>query len=96
LGVRIAVSVKINIPPTLSHLTEGNDVIEVEGNTVGECLNQLAGLYPAVKDQLFAEDGKLNNVVEVYVNMESSYPEELAKPVKDGDELHPIIIVLGG
>ena len=89
-------SVKVNIPPTISHLTEGNDLVEVNGNTVGECLNQLIDRYPGVKEQLFAGDGKLNNVVEVYVNMESSYPEELAKPVKDGDELHPIIIVLGG
>jgi len=90
------VSVKINVPPTLSHLTEGNDLVEVNGNSVGECLNRLVDKYPGVKEQLFTGDGKLNNFVEVYVNMESSYPEELAKPVKDGDELHPIIIVLGG
>ncbi|MFC1952507.1 MoaD/ThiS family protein [Chloroflexota bacterium] len=89
-------SVNINIPPTLSHLTGGHNLVEVNGNTVGECLNQLVDQYPKVKEQLFSGDGKLNNVVEVYVNLESSYPEELAKPVKDGDELHPIIIVLGG
>jgi molybdopterin converting factor small subunit len=34
--------------------------------------------------------------VEIYVNMESSYPEELAKPVKDGDELYIVIIISGG
>ncbi|MEE8414278.1 MAG: MoaD/ThiS family protein [Dehalococcoidales bacterium] len=89
-------SVKVNIPPTLSHLTGGQDLFEANGNTVGECLNQLIDQFPEVKEQLFSKDGKLNNVVEVYVNVESSYPEELAKPVKDGDELHLIIIILGG
>ncbi|MFC1991909.1 MoaD/ThiS family protein [Chloroflexota bacterium] len=89
-------SVKINIPSTLSHLTGEQDVVDVNGNTVGECLNQLVDQFPGVKEPLFAKGGKLNNVVEIYVNLESSYPEELAKPVKDGDEIHLIIIVAGG
>jgi molybdopterin converting factor small subunit len=35
-------------------------------------------------------------VVEVYVNNESAYPEELAKPVQDGDEIHLILMLAGG
>jgi len=38
----------------------------------------------------------LLNYVDIYVNQESSYPEELAKPVKDGDELHITMIIAGG
>jgi len=38
----------------------------------------------------------LLNYVEIYVNLESSYPEELAKPVRDGDELHTVLIIAGG
>ena len=40
--------------------------------------------------------GKLLKVVEIYVNSESPYPKELAKPVKDGDEITPIIMLAGG
>ena len=36
------------------------------------------------------------NIVEVYVNLESAYPDELAKQVKDGDEIHLTYMLAGG
>lgn len=35
-------------------------------------------------------------IINIYVNGESAYPEELAKPVKDGDELTIDLIIEGG
>jgi molybdopterin converting factor small subunit len=90
------VSIKINIHPFLTQHTNDRDVVEVNGNTVGQCLKQLVARFPELRQWLFEKDGKLNRLVEIYVNMESSYPEELAKPVKDGDELHILIIISGG
>jgi molybdopterin converting factor small subunit len=49
-----------------------------------------------MKEGLFDKKGKLLNVVEVYVNNESAYPEELAKSVKDGDEIQLILMLAGG
>lgn len=89
-------SVKINIHPSLTHLTGGQGVVEVSGITVGQCLEQLVSRFPEMKGWLFGKNGKLSNVVEIYVNMKSSYPEELAKPVKDGDELSIILVISGG
>ena len=89
-------SVKIHNHPTLSHLTNGREVVEVEGSTVGQCLEQLVSRFPEMKGWLFGKNGKLSNVVEIYVNLKSSYPEELAKPVKDGDELNIILVISGG
>ena len=89
-------SVKINIHPFLSQHTNNQDVVEVNGSTVGQCLEQLVGRFPGLRQWLFEKNGKLNRLVEIYVNAESSYPEELAKPVKDGDELHIVIIISGG
>lgn len=37
--------------------------------------------FPSFGEQLFDEDGKLLDPVDIYVNRESSYPEELLKPV---------------
>jgi len=90
------VSVKVNINPFLTHLTNDQNVVEVDGSTVGQCLQQLIARFPEVKNWLFEKDGKLNRLIDIYVNLESSYPEELAKPVKDGDELHIIVILSGG
>ncbi len=89
-------SIKINIHPNLSHLTNNQQVVEVKGNTVGECLEHLVAQFPSIKDGLFGKKGKLLDYVDIYVNLESTYPEELAKPVKDGDELHIRLRIAGG
>ena len=89
-------SVKINVHPALAHLTGGNQKVEVKGSNVGQCLNDLVTRYPDIKSWLFAKNGKLASTVEIYVNAKTSYPEELAMPVKDGDELQIVTIILGG
>lgn len=88
--------VKVNIHRTQRDFTNGLDVVEVEGKTVGDCLDNLVKQFPAVKEGLFDKKGKLLNWVEIYVNMESAFPEELAKPVKDGDEIYLTIMLAGG
>lgn len=94
--MRAEVSVKVSIHPFLTHLTEDRETIEVDGSTVGEVVENLVSLYPALKEHLFGKDGKISNTVEIYVNAETSYPEELAKPVRDGDDVHILNIVTGG
>jgi len=90
------VSVKINIHKTHRQFTNNLDAVEVTGSKVGDCLNQLVKQFPDLKDALFDKKGKLLNVVEIYLNMESAYPDELAKPVKDGDEIHITVMLAGG
>lgn len=89
-------SVKVNIHRTHRIHTDGLEMVEVEGQTVGDCLDHLIEQYPGMREGLFDKRGKLLNVVEVYVNNESAYPEELAKPVQDGDEIHLILMLAGG
>ena len=89
-------SVKVNIHPTLHYLTNDTDIAEVSGSTVGECLNDLIKQFPDIKPGLFDKKGKLLNYADIYVNLESAYPEDLAKPVKDGDEIHIVLILAGG
>ena len=89
-------SVKINIPSLFSNLTNGQAVVEVNGSTVGQCLGQLVAQFPQLRKMLFEKDGTLNRIIDIYVNGESAYPEELATPVKAGDELHIVVIISGG
>ena len=77
-------------------MTGGTEKVEVSGNTVGQCLQALVAKFPEMKSWLFAKSGKLNSNIEIYVNAKSSYPEELAMPVKHGDELQIITIIFGG
>lgn len=86
----------VNIHQALRHLTNNQSSVEVNGKTVGECLADLVERFPGMKSKLFGKNNKLINYVDIYVNAESSYPEELAKPVKDGDRLHITLIIAGG
>lgn len=89
-------SIRVNIHPSLYHLTNNQEIVEVNGSTVGQCLDHLTRQFPDIQEALFDEKGKLLNYIDIYINMESAYPDEAAKPVKDGDELHLLPVISGG
>jgi hypothetical protein len=45
---------------------------------------------------LFAKKDKLHHLIEIYVNHATAYPNELVKPVKEGDEIHLVVMLAGG
>ena len=89
-------AVKVHIHTTHRQFTKGLEVVSAEGKTVGECLNHLVKEFPGMEKALFSKKERLLNTVEVYVNHASAYPNELAKPVKDGDEIHLVYMLAGG
>jgi molybdopterin synthase sulfur carrier subunit len=90
-------SVKVNISyPHLQQFTDNKDVVEVNGSTVGECLDHLVSQFPGIEKGLFNEHGQLLNYVYFFINGEAAYPTDLAMPVKDGDELVIALMLAGG
>ena len=89
-------SAKVHVHTTHRQFTNGLEVVAVEGKTVRECLDHLIKQFPGMEKALFSKKDKLLNNVEIYVNHASAYPNELAKPVKDGDEIHLVIMLAGG
>ncbi len=89
-------SIKIEIPSYLQPFTNNMETVEVDGNTVGECLEHLVKQYPDIRKMLFSKSGHLFEHVIISVNEENAYPEQLAKSVKDGDKLGVIFMVGGG
>jgi molybdopterin converting factor small subunit len=89
-------SIKINIHRTHRQFTNGLELVELDGNTVGTCLNNLVRQFPGMGKVLFNKKGKLLNVIEIYVNLKSAYPDELAKQVRDGDNIHITLMIAGG
>ena len=86
----------MHIHITHRQFTNGQEVVTVEGNTVGECLSHLIKQFPAMEKALFAKKDKLRNIVEVFVNHATAYPNELLKPVKDGDDINLLVMLAGG
>jgi len=80
-------SKKLNIRGGLTATTKGKRLFEVEGKTVGECLNHLVSLVPKMEEALFYKTEKgpaLRSTIEVLVNSKST---DLVTEVNDGDEI---------
>jgi molybdopterin converting factor small subunit len=89
-------AVRVHIHATHRQFTNGMEVVATTGNTVGECLAHLISQFPEMGKAIFSKKDKLLDIVEVYVNHASAYPNELIKPVKDGDEIHLVLMLAGG
>jgi molybdopterin converting factor small subunit len=89
-------SVKINVYYFLPHLTNDQEVVEVEGVTVGECLDFFVRKFPLSREWLFEEDGSLRKYLDVFINLEETDPDDLSAPVKNGDEIHIVMHLTGG
>jgi len=89
-------AVNVHIHKTHRQFTNGLEVVTAEGKTVGACLAQLIKQFPRMEKALFSRKDKLQNNVEVFVNDATAYPNELVKPVKDGDEIHLVVMLAGG
>lgn len=89
-------SAEIELASIFGRYTDKQLNIKVEGSTVGECLKDLFRQYPKLEGLLMTKDGKLQRSYDVYINGESAYPREMAKPVKDGDKLNIVFIIYGG
>ena len=96
----VTVKIPLSFVQTFTDDTEfvqyAPDIIEVSGNTVGECLTHLVEQYPHIKKQLFNKNGNLLGNVLISVNGVGAYPEQLAKQVNNGDELDVVFMVSGG
>jgi sulfur-carrier protein len=87
----------VKIPPVLRPAVSGMSEVEVEGTTVGEVLNGLAGEHPDTHGQLFADDGELNRFVNVYVNDEDVRVQQgLETGVAAGDTVVILPAMAGG
>ena len=87
----------IHIPTPLRPFTDKKEAVEVNGATVGELLADLTKTYDGLRKHLYAEDGRLRNFVNVYLNDEDiRYLQKEQTPVKAGDTLSIVPSVAGG
>ena len=87
----------IHIPTPLRPFTDKKESVEVSGATVGELLADLTKKHDGLRKHLYADDGRLRNFVNVYLNDEDiRYLQKEQTPVKPGDSLSIVPSVAGG
>jgi sulfur-carrier protein adenylyltransferase/sulfurtransferase len=88
---------KILIPTPLRPFAEKSASVEIEGQTVGEALENLIRTYDRLRTHLYTEDGRLRSFVNVYVNdNDIRYLQNEKTPLKAGDTISIIPSVAGG
>jgi molybdopterin converting factor small subunit len=89
-------SIELKISSVFARYAGNNMVIPVTGNTVGECLQDLKMQYPELGNIFLDENGNLLRSFDIYINDKSAYPDEMKKPVVDGDKLNIMPVIYGG
>ena len=89
--------IKVRIPSPLRNYTNGADIVETEGASVGDVLNGLKSKAAGIESRLFKAPNQLNRFVNVYLNDEDiRFLKNLETPVKAGDEISIVPAIAGG
>ena len=85
-------SIKVLIPSLLYKYTDNEKAVEVDGDTVQDCVNALRDRYPELERWLY-RGGKVATFVHIGLNNKKASMDDT---VKDGDELKIMLATGGG
>ena len=87
----------VRIPTPLRRVTNGQDKVEIDGDTLGQIIEAMDSTYPGFKDRLVDEDGEIRYFVNIYLNGEDvRFLQGMETSTKTGDELSIVPAVAGG
>lgn len=87
----------VRIPPTLRTATSGTKLVEIDGATVQEVVDNLIATYPALAPQLLAGDGAVNAFINVFLNdTDVRHLDGLATAVGERDSVVLLPAMAGG
>jgi sulfur-carrier protein len=86
---------KLTIPVLLRPLVDGQKELTLPGSTVREVLTALVERYPAVKERIFDDEGRIDLSLAIAIDGEvETHP--LSYPVKENAEMSIIPAIGGG
>jgi sulfur-carrier protein len=89
-------SILVHLYSNLQKYTENQPVVEAQGTTVGQCLNNLVQKYPSLGSRLFDKKQKLISNVFISINLKSTRSAPLEQSIEKDDQIYIILIVAGG
>ena len=90
-------SKKVRIPAPLRKLTNNEEIVQVNGATIGEMIDEMQTRYPGIQERLLDENGQIRRFVNIYVNEEDvRFLENQDTALKEGDEVSIIPAIAGG
>jgi molybdopterin converting factor small subunit len=89
-------SIQVVIAATFQSATGGIESVEVEGKTLGQCLNEAVKKFPGLQKLWFKSENQLAHYLLVLINGENTSQNKLNLAVKDGDQIYPMLMIGGG
>jgi len=90
-------SIMVRIPTPLRRVTNGQDKVQVNGDSVGAIIGDLDSQFPGLKERLCDEQGELRNFVNIYVNGEDvRFLDGINSATAEWDEISIVPAVAGG
>src|ERR1700722_20232947 len=81
-------SIPVRIPTPLRKLTQNQEIVEVDGVTIRDVIENLEIAHPGLKERICDEEDNIRRFVNVFVNDEDiRFLQDAATPVKPGDEV---------
>ncbi len=87
-------SVRVRMAALLHSYTGGRDVIDAEGATIGEVMDDLDRRFPGIAFRVIDEQGRVRRHMNVFVGEDAAI--DRASPVPDGTEIYIVGALSGG
>ena len=84
---------KVRIPTPLRSYTN-QSVVEANGATLAELFDDLERQFPGIRFRVINEQDQIREHIKVFVNQ--TIVENLAAPLKPGDDIRIIMAISGG
>ena len=85
---------EVRIPTPLRAYTDGQKVVEGEGATVSEVLDDLDRRFPGIRFRMVDEQGNVRPHIKLFVD--SDVTRDLASPIPSGATLMIVAALSGG
>ena len=85
---------KVTIPQPLRSYTAQQASVEADGATLAELLADLDRRFPGIRFRMIDEQDRVRTHMRVFVNR--AQVDDLATPLRDGDEVHVFQALSGG
>ncbi len=90
-------AITVQIPTALRSQADGQESLQIEGDSVRQVLSNVCQQYPDLGKRLFKSDNEINRFINLYLNDEDiRFLDQLDTQVKPGDELAIVPAIAGG
>ena len=86
----------VRIPPPYRGPTLGAAAVDVDGGTIGACLDAVERKYPGFLAQVLDDDGNVHRFVKLFKNGEHVLRDPLRTALAPQDDLEIIAAIAGG